>query len=220
MSRAAATKFFIDKIDSIQPGNDNVEMYKTYFKGLSDKAFSTLMDKLESGEETLPFYIPPLKGKPLSIQTLLNVGDSLGIDFFQQLWLTDSITGVKYLTTQKYLILDIPVRRQSQHLMKGKSVSLNSKYTDNLTGQATGVSRSSRISLPEIMSLESAGHVKSIEEMIKVRGGDPVALRKAKRLLIDRGYYNLDEIAELGTRPISTETTRAFLLAMHLDNNI
>lgn len=219
-NRKKATDWFINKINEILPDNKNVEMYKTYLEGLSNKAFENLMDKLESGESILPFYLSNLNNKRLKVNNLLKVGDGLGIDFFQQIWLVDELTGVKYLTPNRYLILDLPIRRQIQHLIKKKSVPINSKFTDSLTGQVTGVSKSSRLSLPEIMILESAGHLKSIEEFIKVRGGDITAIQKSKRSLVDTGEYNLHEIEELGTRPTSTDTVRAYLLAAHLDNNI
>lgn len=220
MSRKKATNWFLNKINAILDNNKNVEMYKLYFASLSDKEFATLMGKLESGEVILPFYLSVLSKKKLTLKNLFIVADSLGLELFQKLWLVDEETGLKYLTYDTYLLARLPIRRQSQHLEKGKSVNKNSKFVDNLTGQGTGVSRVSRLSLPEIINLEAAGHVKGIEELMKVRGGDTEALRLAKRELVDNGEYSLKTIEELNSRPISTDTVRSILLAMHLDNNI
>lgn len=219
-NRKAATKWFLDHLKSFNADSPNVKLYEDYFKGLTDKDFNALMDKLASGEEVLPYYVSNLGKEKLQMDKILKLGDALGVDFFQRIWMIDPVSKVKYLSPHKYFIVDLPIRRQSQHLIKGKKVADHGKFTDSMTGQPSGVSRTSRISLPELMILESSGHHKAIEEMIKVRGGDVEAFRKAKRLSIDQGGYSLKTIEELGTRPTSTETLRSLLLAMHLDNNV
>ena len=219
MNRVEVTKWFVDKINLLQPGNSNVAMYKEYLSSLSDVEFSELMAKLKSGDIILPYYSANLHDKDVGITEALKVGDSLGINFFQQLQITDDISGTTYITPERYFIVYLPIRRQSQHVDKGKSVAKNNKYTDTLTGQATGPSRTSRLSLPEIINLESAGLHSAILEFINIRGGNILGFREAKRSTLDTGQYTLKDIGELGSRPTSTATLHAFLLGMMLDNN-
>lgn len=219
-NRAKATEWFISHLKVLDPDSPNIEMYETFFKSLKDKEFDALMKRLESGETVLPYYQSNLSKSPLTVKKILKLGDKLGIDFFQRLYMTDPVTGARYLTPHKYMIVDLPVRRQQEHVMKKKSVATHSKFTDTWTGQAMGVSATSKISLPELMILESSGHVKAIEELIKVRGGDPIAFRESRQRLINQGRYNLKEIEDLNSRPTSTETLGTLLKSMHIDNNV
>ena len=219
-NRKKATEWFIEKISKLNPTSPNVKMYEDFFASLSDKEFDQLMNKMEKGEIILPYFVSNLTKEVIKMQKILALGDELGINFFQRIWINDPISGAKYLTPEKYLVIDIPIRRQQQHLVKGKSVVENSKYTDPTTGQATGPSRTSRVSLPEIMVLESAGHLSALEEMLKVRGGDSKAFREARRLTIEQGGYNLAAVEQLDSRPTSTETLRAFFFGMHIGNNL
>lgn len=219
-NRKKATEWFIEKISKLNPNSPNVKMYVDFFASLSDKEFDQLMNKMEKGDIILPYFVSNLAEEVIKMQKILALGDELGIEFFQRVWINDPVSNTKYLTPEKYLLIDIPIRRQQQHLVKGKSLVENSKYTDPTTGQATGPSRTSRVSLPEVMVLESAGHLSALEEMMKVRGGDSKAFREARRLTIEQGGYNLAAIEQLDSRPTSTETLRAFFFGMHINNNL
>jgi len=220
MNRQAVTKWFIDKIDSLQPGNANVAMYTDYFAKLSDPEFKDLMAKLAKEEITLPYYASNLHDKDVGVTEALKVADSLGLNFFQRLWLTDDISGIKYLTPEKYFIVTLPIRRQAQHVDKGKSVAVTNTYNDTLTGQAAGPSKTSRLSLPEIINLEALGMHNAILELINVRGGNVPGFRLAKRRTLDTGIYTLKEVEDLNTRPTSTSTLHSFLTAMMLQSNL
>ena len=76
------------------------------------------------------------------------------------------------------------------------------------------------MSFPEIQVLASKGHEKTIEEMIKVRGGDTKAYRQFSNSVIQTGSGSLKNAGEAMGRVKSTETLRSFLLGMHLDNNL
>jgi hypothetical protein len=220
MSRKEVIAWFLDYLNMLQPGNKNIEKFTIYFDSLSDIEFSELMKKLKSGEVILPYTSPNLKEKDVSIEAALAVGDKLGIKFFQQIKIVDHKTGVCYLSPDEYLILYLPVRRQSQHVSKGKSVAENSSFTDTLTGQPTGPSNTTQITLPEIMNLEAVGLHEAIKELISVRGGNELAFRKAKRDTLETGSYKLSETDKTNSRATSIDTLKSFLLGMHLDNNL
>ena len=217
-NRLEVTKKFIGYINELQPGNKNVKMYEHFFAGLTDEAFSELMVKLRNEEMVLPYYAPNLASEDVDIDHVFKVADKIGVEVFHQLWLTDNVTGVKYLTPEKYMILHLPIRRQIQHVSKGKSVTENSKYTDSLTGQPAGASRSSRLSLPEIMNLDSLGLHHAIEEMISVRGGNEQKFRQAKHDSVTTGQFSLAEVNKIKSNVTSTETLKSYLLGMHLDS--
>lgn len=219
-NRKKATDWFIGQLKALAPKSPNIAMYEEFFKGLTDKAFGELMVKLEAGEAVLPYYQSNLSKDVLTINQILKVADGLGINFFKRIWMVDPVTGARYLTNEKYFIVDLPIRRQQEHVTKKKSVAENSKFTDAWTGQAMGPSAASKISLIELMILEAAGHDKAIEELIKVRGGDIAAFRESRRKLATQGSYNLKEIEDMNTRPTSSETLSTLLKGMHIDNNV
>jgi len=220
MNRVEITKWFLDKVNKLQPGNKNVEMYKKHFDSLSDKAFAELMEKLASGKIVLPYISANLKDKDVEVPNALKVAKELGLKVFQRLWLIDPVSGVKYLTPEEYFIIHMPVRRQSQHVMKGKKVVEDSSFIDSLTGQPAGTSKTSRLSLPEIMNLDSLGLRNGIEELISIRGGNVIAFRESKRKILTTGTYTLKEMRELGSRAVSNETLKNLLLGMHISSNV
>ena len=217
--RKEVTDWFISMLEKLQKGNKNIKIYEKHFEALSDEAFSELMDKLASGEVTLPFYSANLVDNDVEIANSLKVAKELNIDFFQRIWMIDNVTGVRYLTPEKYLILDLPIRRQSQHVTKGKSVADSQQFVDSYTGQPAGVSRTSRLSLPEILTLQSVGLNDTLEELITVRGGAQQSYRYAKRTTIDTGKYSLKDTHELNDRPTSITTLNSFLEGMHYSSN-
>jgi hypothetical protein len=184
---------------------------------MSERDFKVLMTE---SDITLPWYSANIVDKDVDLEQALAVGEKLGINFFQQIWLVDPATGVEYLTPEKYLILTLPVRRQSQHLTKGLSVSENANYTDTLTGAATGASKSTQISLPEIVNLNSLGMHHMLDELTNIMGGNEAGIRFAKRQLIENGEYTLSDAHELDTRPTVVDTLSDFFKGMHFQTNI
>lgn len=219
-NRKEVTKFFLDAIEELQPGNKNVEMYRKHLNGLSDQVFEELMENMASGKVVLPYYSANLVDKDIEIERSLKVGKRLGIEFFQRIWMIDPVTNVRYLTNDKYFIIHLPVRRQSQHVMKGKSVAESDDFIDSLTGQASGASQTSRMSLPEINNLASLGCEKAIEELITVRGGNTEGFLFSKRSLLDNGEYTLKAVSDLGHEVTSTTSLRNLLYGMLLDSTL
>lgn len=216
-ARKIATDWFLDIMERRQPGNKNVPMYKAWFETLSDEEFDRIM---RDDSVVLPYYSANLHDKDLEMGSELAIGDELGINFFQRINITDPVTGIQYLSPIKYLIGYLAVRRQSQHASKGLSVVEDSVHVDSLTGQASGPSTATRISLPEITNLANMGLTHATQEFIDVRGGNEEGFRKAKRDMLSTGRYSIREVKELGTRPTVLATARALLLGMHFDSNL
>lgn len=219
-NRKAATAECLKWIDKIVPGGQCVKDMETILTGMTDEQFDHYMELLESGDEIISIAIPNLGVDRLELERLLDLGKELGHEFFEQLWITDAKTGVTTLTPEKYLVLDLILRRQQQMLSKKVSIPDNNRRIDELTGQPTGDSQGASLSGPELQLLRSQGLDRPILEMIKARGGDEKARRIIYRQLHETGEASLDNIMNIGTRPKSTETLSKILSGMHLKNNL
>lgn len=218
-NREAATAEIIKWVEELLPGGGNKELYEASLKKLTNAQFDEYMKKLENGEEVLSITAPNLSKHKLTVERNLKVAKKLGHNFFQRLWLTDPHSGTAYLTPIPYLVVDLPLRRQAQTLNKKISIPKSSDTADVLTGQATGPSKGASISFPELQTLHAQGLDKSIEELIKYRGGDEEAYRAMNKELVERGSVSLDSI-QTNTRVKSTETLSTFLKAAHIQNNL
>ena len=125
-----------------------------------------------------------------------------------------------YLTHVPYSILELPIRRQSQLLVKKISVPENNKSIDQLSGQAAGDSRSARISYPELQFLMGMNLPNSLVELMKFRGGDKGGFNGMNRTISNDGTVTLKAINHLATGVESTKTLSAYLTAMHLRNTL
>ncbi len=219
-NRKAATRELLKYIDKILPGGENVKVYEEQLGKLTDAEFDAYMEKLESGEETLFLVAPNLAKNRLSVERNLEIAKELNHNFFERLWLTDPHTGTTYLTPIPYLVVDLPLRRQAQLLNKKISIPDNNDHIDEMTGQPTGPSKGSKLSFPELQTLYAQGLDRTIEELIKFRGGDTEAFRQMNAEMINKGSVSLDALADKGTRVKSTETLSVLLKSMHLDNNL
>lgn len=219
-NRKAATAELLKYIDKLLPGSENTAVYKQRLEEMSDAQFGKYMAALESGEEILSFIYPNLSDKKLSVKRNLDIAKELGHEFLQRLWLTDPVSNKTYLSPVKYLVVDLPLRRQAQLLVKKISIPEDNKHVDDLTGQPTGVSKGSKLSFPELQMLYAQGFDSSIEELIKFRGGDQKAFNAMNRQIMATGGVSLDSIRGAGTTVKSTVTLATILKSMHLDNNL
>lgn len=219
--RKKVTAFILKNIEKILPGSGNKEYWEEKLSSMSDKAFGEFMDKLASGDETLFINVPNGAKKKLSVSRNVDHARELGHEIFQHLILTEPNTGTKYKTPKKYMVIDLPVRRQAQMLKKKASIPDGSRRIDELTGQAVKPSTGSRLSFPELQALKAQGLNRSIEELIKFRGGDRKAFAAMSRQISELGEVSQDTIkAAIDSAVTSTQTLSAYLLAMHLDNNL
>lgn len=219
-NRQAATAEIIKWIDMLLPGSPNAALYTKRLAAMSDAQFDTFMSQLEDGSQILSLIAPNLSEHKLTIERNFAVAKELGHEFFERLYLTDAKTGETYLTPVKYLVVDLPLRRQQQLLIKKISIPSDNQHVDELTGQPSGPSAGSRASYPEIHVLDAQGFSRSIEELIKFRGGDTKARQALDRQIIETGGASQDAIKRIPTRVKSTVTLRVFLNGMLLDTNL
>lgn len=217
-TREATEAYILKWIGKIAPGGTNVKIYQDLFASMSDKDFEAFMTSIETGEEMLAIISPNLSDEKITVENNLKVGDELGHDPYQRIWITDE-EGNTYLTPKKYLVTLQPFRRQAQLLVKKISIPEDNKSINNLTGQpsATGKSRGSKISYPETQIMAALNLDNALIEMLKYRGGDEKGFIAMNKSISQTGGVSLEALNKLGTRVKSTDTLRTFLTCMHFE---
>ncbi|QBJ02731.1 RNA polymerase beta subunit [Pseudomonas phage Psa21] len=221
MSRKTTEKEALHFIDMFLPGSPNKELLADLFKRMSDAEFAQWIENLESGKEYVTLFAPNLADVTLSIERNYKVAEALGFELFQQLKLTDQATGQIYLTPNKHLIGMLPLRRQVQMLAKKRSIPGSNHVVDERSGQASGDSKGSRLSGPEIQVNVSKGLNTAVLELVKFRGGDAEAYNQMNRQILETGEASLTSImAETPSIVKSNKTLSVYLSAMMLRNNL
>lgn len=219
--RELAEKEILYFIERILPGGENVKIYQELFARTSDIEFDDWMNRLANGEEILSIFNPNFHGTAMSLTRNVEVGEELGCSLFQHLYLTDQDTGMVRKTPAKYMVGIVPFRRQAQTLESKMSVPDNDNVVDQLTGQATGVSKGSRMSYPEIQVNLSKGLDKMLLELVKFRAGDAKSYAAMNKSIYETGSVSLDSImANTPSTVKATESLSVILKAMHISNNL
>lgn len=218
-NRKAAEAVVLKWVGKIDPSGKNTKMYEDMFATMTDAQFDNWMTAIEQGKDYVSVIADNNTGSRITTDNNLKVAKEMGVHLFQRLWLTDSVTGVKYLTPVRYLVLDLPVRRQIQTLVNKVSIPEDNKHIDELTNQPTGPSKGSAISFPELQVLYAQGLDASIQELVKFRGGDEKGMAAMDKSIIETGGVSLEALRQLGTRAKATETLSVLLKGMHFDNN-
>ena len=219
-NRAAATGVILTYIDKLMPGSPNAEIYRQRFSEMSDKEFDEFMGQLEREEIFLTIQAPNLNKNKLSIERNFEIAKELGHEFFERIWMDEGNDIPPYLTNHKYLIVDLPLRRQAQLLTKKISIPKNNNTVDNLTGQPTGPSKGSKISYPELQILAALGLDNCSIELMKYRGGDLKGFNVMNNSISKTGGVELSTLDKLGTKVKSTTTLHTYLTSMHLQNTL
>ena len=215
MSRKKAEKYILDSLNMFKNNDKNIELYKTLFKNMSDSDFKEFMSKLKSGDLVLNMLVPPEEnGKQIDIESNFKILEKLNVDPFQYI-VTEDLDGVKRVSYEKMLVLPAPFRRTKQTVEKGRSVSMGDNKVDVLTGQPIGDDRSSKISVVETRLLLAMGAEKTLNELLKDRGGDENAYRAFKGSIIKYGTVSDNFVANYRSSPTSSKTIKSYFAGMH-----
>lgn len=221
MSRKKAEDFLINEVISKMPNAKlNVALYKASFKSMTDEQHKNIVARIKEQKYYFPIFVPNMSDESVNVEEVMALGEVLGIEWFQHLTLTDHVSGELYTTPTKYLVLDLPMRRQIQHLIEKLSTAESSRIVDHLAGQATGASKAASVSLPELVVLGGKGLQKSQLELVKVRGGDAKAYDMMNKSIEETGGWSLGPIMEAGSKPKAVETLNSLLLGIHIDSNL
>lgn len=219
-NRKSAEDFIIQYIEKLLPGSDNVKIYRDLFSKMDDQQFDVFMKKLETKENRLAIISPNFGKQRLDVQRNLKIAKELGHRFFQRILIEGSGERPTYLTPIEYMVVDLPLRRQAQLLVKKISIPEDNKTVDQLTGQPTGSSKGSKISYPEIQVLAAMSLDNSLLELLKFRGGDIKGFNAMNKMISTTGGVSLDTIERFAGGVESTKTLKAYLTSMHLSNTL
>jgi hypothetical protein len=220
-NRKKVEEFIISYIKKLTGTDFNVKLYKDLFKSMNDKEFDKFMTRLKDKEFILPIIAPHEKGAVnINLENNIKLGKELGYNFFQHLLVGPTDTDPKRKTKYPMLIHLAPMRRMKQTIAKGLSVAEHDKTRDSLTGQVSGVSKSSSISYPELQLLISMGMHDSVNELLISRGGDEGGMRAAKQALLRYGNVSNEFVSQYKTGVTSTKTLKAYFNGMHMKINL
>ncbi len=220
-NRKEAQAFLIAAIEEMLPGGGNKEIYEKLFAEMSDEDFDKLMKSYESGEDRPVIYAPNFGKVSLSVERNLKLSKRYGHDPFERIWIhSEDPNQAPYLSNNKYMVVLLPLRRQAQLLIKKISVPENNRNIDQLTGQPSGDSASSKISYNELQVMRSMGLDQSLRELIKFRGGDIGGFNAMNKVISKDGKVSLDAIEPYTTGVESTSALKIFLTAMHIKNTL
>jgi hypothetical protein len=213
-------EYIANFVESILPGGGNKEMYEKLFSSMNDKDFKSYMDKVaERGY--LDIIVPNLTEHKLSTERNISIARKLGHEFFERVWRKETDPDKpSHLSNVKYMIIKLPVRRQSQHSIKGISTAEDNKRLDQLSGQPTGDSKAAKISYPEAQLLNGMNFPVSLVELLKVRGGDIGMFNGMKSMASKTGVISMASIADRATGVESTKSLHTFLTCAHLRNTL
>lgn len=219
-NRKKAEEFILQFCKDIEPTGYNVEQYKKIFADMSDKEFDDYMVGLRDKTKFLVLFKPMYKAKGLTTENNLKVATKYGLDFFERLQFTGNANEPDTVTSIKYLVIDLPYRRQSQTLEKKISLPDNNRIIDQSTYQPTGASKGAKVSFPELQVLIGMGLDNSINELIKFRGGDRGGFSAYNSMMLRYGSVNLRTLNNYATGVESTKTLKSYLLGMHIKQNL
>ena len=218
-TRIKATKQIAEYLFQILPSKESVTLTINMLNKKTDEEFEAYLKDLQSGKETLPLIAPNNVGPQLSVERNLAIAKKIGHPFFERIWLNDR-DGNRYLSTDKYLIIDLPVKRMAQLVSKKISIPEDDKTIDDLTGQPTGKSKGAKVSYPEVQILTALGLTKTLTEFVKYRGGDEKGYRAMNLSIENTGGVSQAAIEPYSGGVTSTKMLGVYLTGMHLSNTL
>lgn len=215
-NRKKAEAFILQFFKDIEPTGYNVEQYTEILARMSDKDFDVYMKGIQSGKQSLVLFKPMYKAKGVTVENNLKIAAKYNVEFFERLKIENDPDKPDHLTPNKYLVIDLPFRRQSQTLYKKISLPDDNRTIDELTYQPTGASKGAKISYPELQGLLGMGLDKTITELTQYRGGDKGGFNAYNSMIGRYGSVDLKTLSTYSTGVESTKTLKTYLLSMHI----
>lgn len=215
--RKSVEEFFLKSVKNVN-SDTTYNILVEFFKSMDDKAFDVLMKKLRDKKEVLSFIIPHSESTKINEHKVINELKKLGVELEQRLTVKSEDFG-EYTTPIKFLLLDLPVKRASQTLDKKISIP-KGKTVSAMTGQVSGESQGSRLTMPETQITAGFSLNKTISELFVPRGGDLGSGNAMDAYLFKTGRVSLSEAKQFSTGVESTKTLKSFFAASHLRSTL
>ena len=222
-SRKKTEAFILNYIGKITHNNENnLKIYKEMFKRLSDKEFDKFMHTIADDKNCLQIFVPNGGDVKIDTKNNFNIGKELGVKFFHHLTYKypEGSDEVNHTTDITFAVLELPVRRVSQVMEKSMYAGETTASRNVYTGQVTGASSASNMTLPEAQLLVGMGLEKTLKEIMKYRGGDQGGERALNASLDKYGEAKHELLDDYSTGVVSTATLHSYLNAMRLTNNL
>lgn len=219
------------RLNDIIPNTPIIKAYEKAIMAMTDEQLENWIVALENGildfpdqskpSATINIVAPNLDRKnQLNIERNLALAKKMGHSFFERIWLTNPVTKQVSLTNRRYMVLDMPIRRQAQTLDTKISLPESDTKVDDMTGQVTGDSKGASISYPEVQMLAAQGLENTLYELLKARGGDENSWALMKRHLIESGSFDTNVLDQLESKAKVNTTFSHILTGMHIKNNL
>ena len=205
-------------IDIFDKEGKNSKRYIDLISKMNEKELGKFIDTLKSGKDQIFVYMNNFEARE-DLENAKKLAKKLNVKLFHKLIYKDDTTGITYKTPAEYPVLKLPIRRLQQFLDEKMAVPDGDTKTDMLTGQVIQGNRSSSLTSPEMQMLYGKGLTTTLNELMKVRGGDFYAYAEFKRQLEETGIGSLD-VLDPSTRARSATIGNVFLKGMHLDSNM
>lgn len=215
-NRKAAETLIINLMNEIDPSGYNREKYEEIFKSMNNTVFDQYMRNIKDKKQHLVVFVPPFGKSKISIENNIKIAKKYGVKFFHNLRVVDEQNNISYKNSITNMVIDLPIRRQSQNLIKKTSIPPNNRSIDLMTYQPTGNSKGAKVSAPELQILNAMQLDNSIIELIKFRGGDRGGFNAYNAMMMRYGSVNLKSIKPYATGVESTRLLKAYLAAMHI----
>ncbi|MGL5719046.1 MAG: hypothetical protein ACRCX2_38955 [Paraclostridium sp.] len=181
-----AIYYNLDKLYKLD--KKNYEMYKEFFENASENEI------LETLNTPLTIYTEPRKEPDTNVvRKLLKSENIIVEEHFTLPFQYINSEGKPTISRVKLLMLPIQARRLQQMSFKENKVAL-SKSTRNLTGQATGESRSGSLSDTEQLSLVAQGFSTVQKELNNSRSCNPVDAKAVRTQIEQSGKVELSKL--------------------------
>lgn len=220
MSKRTEVENYVYKImNSLDPSKHNYNLYKEMFAKMDDKMFNQWMCDIRDKKTKLYVTVANMEIF-LNINDVLDTAKLINLELEEQIKVWDNALGRYYTTPYKYTILKVPVRRLKQYLLSKMSVPDSDKRINPSTGQVVKPDAAASVSMTEAQTLASKGFYQMLTEFLTVRGGNVEAYASYKAALENLGSVSLKELNLDNTTVRSVKVARAYMEAMHLENNL
>lgn len=214
--RKLAEQRALEIVGKLDPSGENTKLYVEKFSKMSDEDFEKMIEDFENDAADPVLVVPNFNKVNIKLESNLALGKEMGIKFFHQILVPERNGMPSYLTPPKYLLVDLPMRRQAQLLEKKIKIPEDNNSVDYTTGQPTGKSKGAKISFPETQVMAAYGLNQCSTEFLKYRGGDEKGFNAMNTMISRSGGVSMKAIEPFAGGVKATTTLRTYLQAMHL----
>lgn len=218
--RKAIIDHICKPMEIAEPLGYNAKIWKKKLTDCTDEEFDYFMSCIRDGSDCLHMDVPNLAHPPLQYEDIEKAADSVNTSFYHHLKIKDHLTGIEFITPEKYMVIQQCQRRQQQTIYAKLSVPTSDKKIDGFTGQVTGDDRAASLTNPEAQAIQSQGNTETLKELLVSRGGNISAYVALKQAIEETGSGSLQDTIDPDSVARSTIVLDTYLLSMGYQTNL